>query len=365
MSKINKFLALGVSASILGLGLFLPSSALASSPNNIQIDCSNIIPGGVIFVLPNTTEVSVSAQNCLSTIFVDGVDSEQNSVTIPVSQLQTYDENTDNSLPVVVEYENEEEVRTPLELFLYLADPDVTSLSPKTLARTENVTIPATTPQYMNISSSTLGENENCGVSYDENYPEDIQHPYQTLQLEITQAGEFTFRITSTSPNTAQNVTQLTPISSSSYPPPIFDPFLAVYSTFDPNNPDNNLVGCNDDRSALPSTVDGNYLSNGTVLSTVWSQFDAELQPGIYTIVLTTYGTYNSEQWAAQASGFSQTASIQLWGPAGAIKPKDPELAKTGQNSGEMPLGVPLGAGLTALGLISIAHAKKLKRKST
>jgi len=348
MNSWKKMTTLGVVLSALAVSVIVPSSALALNPNTVAVNCNDPLSGGVLFVLPG--DVTFTTSNCTD-IEVNGNLIGATSTVVPSSVLST------GSGYGVQMIQNGNNI---VSFNIYLADPDITSLSPLELARTEVVSIPATNPDYFIPASGSLGGNNDCGLEISGT----AQHPYKAISLTITQAGNFTFRISGTSPNTDLNSNTLE-LSSAAIQPPIGDPFLAVYSDFNPADPDSGIVGCNDDGDNDPG-----YMTDGTVYSGVWSQFDATLNPGTYTIVLATYGTYDAATWATSSAGLAQTASIQLWGPPGAITPitpttppVEPVLAETGsQNMGFA--GIAIGVLLSLAGAIALATGQILRKRS-
>ncbi len=181
-------------------------------------------------------------------------------------------------------------------------------------------------------------------------------HPYRTLPITITAEGEFTFRVIDVTP-VDEDVQWGQPYFPSQ------DFFLAVYENFDASNPEAGLVTCTDDRNE-----DDIFVINGgtTYLSDDQTpEFISTLEPGDYTLVLTTYRTSSSTEWAAGQfspwSGVSEntwepqpmTALFELWGPAdslivgGDTEEPEPELADTGAN--DLLGAIGLGALVVAL----------------
>jgi outer membrane protein OmpA-like peptidoglycan-associated protein len=300
------------------LAAFLIASILHSPPPsrataaNLNVDCSAFVNAGNYYIIPSRS-VNVTTTGC-SAIVRSGVN-VGTSLTINASEVDT-----STALQLIFysnfvsvgDPSNDEKHRTNF----YLARNDATSLGSIELARTATMTIPSTSPNYFTNSNNPLGGISGCGMAAG-------SHPYITHNLTITATGNFTFRITKTIPDTDANSGAAVPPGS--YHPldwpegyPISDPFLAVYQNFDPANPDLNIVGCNDD---IASGDRKNYLSDGTVIGDYWSKFEANLSPGSYTLVLTTYGTFNPSSWATQTNNTDQTAQMQLWGPSGSIVP--------------------------------------------
>ena len=207
-----------------------------------------------------------------------------------------------------------------------------------------------------------LGGNRNCRM-------EPGAHPYSTLTLDVSASGEYTFRVMDVTP-LDEDIIWNSPYFPSQ------DLFLAVYSNFDPTNPNDNVVGCNDD-----SMASGNFRYSGTgdSLRFVDDQtpyFTSNLEPGRYTLVTSTYRSSSSALWATgHNSPWSSeetwtpqlmTANFELWGPEGSITvvdPAAPALANTGQDSTLWSSVMVGGAAVVALGL-ALAFTARRKRNS-
>lgn len=133
-------------------------------------------------------------------------------------------------------------------------------------------------------------------------------HVYSTIDIEVLTAGTYTFRgIESTPPGSY--VSSLTEWNE------LEDPFLALYSSFNPASPDDGIVGCNDDLNDLFGYDDaemGELLSGGVLMEGHQPYFTTELQPGTYTLALTTYFTLTSDEWSEQGPG---DVTFEMWGP--------------------------------------------------
>jgi len=184
-------------------------------------------------------------------------------------------------------------------------------------------------------------------------------HPYQTLPITISTAGDFTFRVVDVTP-----VDQFLQWGQPYLP--TSDLFLAVYEAFDPENPEANLIGCNDD-----GVQEFAFVENGesTYLFSEYAPgFTATLEPGEYTLVLTNFDSISSANWTAgEVSPWSvefgsvwtpqpMSALFELWGPEDSIaavvpeetapEPAAPELADTGLDT--FALASMAGVGLLA-----------------
>lgn len=216
-------------------------------------------------------------------------------------------------------------------------------------------------PQYYDaFDDLELGGVTDCGIT-------DGNHFWASTEVVIENRGFYSFR-----------VADLDPISSDvDFQQPdryMTDPFLALYSTFDPANAHLGVVGCNDD-SDLDVYGDYYLTSSGTVMSDRYSQFTVELQPGTYTLVLTSYDDESEFDVAAApaaasapgdspddtkgvvspaAFGEDETGTIEIWFEAS-------QLAATGPS--ELNGGI-LAAGLTlmTLGGLTLVTRRRASR---
>jgi hypothetical protein len=78
-------------------------------------------------------------------------------------------------------------------------------------------------------------------------------HVYDEIPITITTSGEFTFRYVDSSPRNGALYNWLDNNPSR-------DTFIALYTAFDPSNPDANVVGCNDDLNGEFTYADQDYV---------------------------------------------------------------------------------------------------------
>lgn len=306
MSRILSFFAVFILSL---LGMVLCVSPAQATTTNITIDCNAPIQGGDFYSTGQDLVFTVS--NC------GAVTQDWNPVTLTNSSF-TILESSLSSTRTRIRFEDLfQRIVITLNVFKGV---DISVVPNKSLASTHSITIPASQPQRF-VYNSTNGFTGGCSLA-------DGSYPYQTLSLTTIGTGDFTFRISSTNPDTGLNAQAL---SLSNVPAPIEDTWIALYSAFDPANPAQGFLGCNDNFPQF-----GDYLSDGTVLSNHWSQFDvAGLQAGTYTLVLTTGSLYQTDSdWAGAVAGVDQTASMQLWGPAGAITGVTNPSVSNNSNSG-------------------------------
>ncbi len=237
---------------------------------------------------------------------------------------------------------------------------------------TQTLTTPANGVQ--SVEFDTDADNF-CGV-YDERV-------YATLDFTVLENGEYSFRIVGVSPLQSG---ELIDGEGWIFPPnpwgdyvPIADPYLVIYSDFDPTQPDANQIACNDDTGAVVETTNfGARDIQGRFISPFYSEIIASLAPGQYTLVLTTYdivGPVNTVPSASKLDSASaavtpveyelaglpaQSATVELWGAEdGLVLGHVAFLADTGANA-PISAGLAGGAGLALLlGALGIAIARR------
>jgi hypothetical protein len=144
-------------------------------------------------------------------------------------------------------------------------------------------------------------------------------HAYATTTVNISIEGEYSFRLV----NTDTLTTDLQFWQPSTV---MRDPFLALYSAFDPTDPNANIVGCNDDINDLPTspfTDAGLYAyttGSDQLIGGRYPQFVSNLQPGSYTLVYTTFRSESAEDW--QNQGLKNIGTFEMWGPEGGFDPQ-------------------------------------------
>jgi hypothetical protein len=240
---------------------------------------------------------------------------------------------------------------TPFDLYIVVVDvPDVAD-PVGTLRQSGDITIAATPTLEFTLTDNTggdghyLGDDENCALT-------EGAHAYATGTLTVDRSGTYSIRVVNTNPLTDSTAGWGADI-------PMSDPFLAVYSSFDPANPDANVVGCNDDGEYNKGDEPGDYPTQGATLSPkylingLYPWFSSKLAAGSYTYVLSTYSQYGISNW----EGGAQAATIEVWG-------LDDTLADTGAR--EIPAWATFGgAGLVIVGLALAAASLVLRRRAS
>ena len=160
-------------------------------------------------------------------------------------------------------------------------------------------------------------------------------HPYSTVDLTITEAGTYTFRVVDTDPVEEDMYYGIDSDFS-----PVGDNFLALYTEFDSADINADIVGCNDDADDAGAVAgdlwatanaagdsrgqgDSNiHTSTGYILDDQFAWFTATLQPGQYTMVGTLYSEYSESEWLTNLDDAEVTqASLtyEMWGPEGGL----------------------------------------------
>lgn len=203
----------------------------------------------------------------------------------------------------------------------FVVDAGAETVPSGNLLFTQNMSL-SSPAQQITVTDNSAGAGDhifngdsNCAVSVNVHG----MHVYSTLDITVLSPGTFTFRGLSSSP--AGYYVGLAPFD------PIGDPFLAVYSNFDPANPDTGVVGCNDDLNDIGAQNDAEYLTDGSIIDGHQPYFTASFTPGQYTLVLMTYNDLSAADFAAGVDQYendtfaigTKTTSFQIWGPAGSL----------------------------------------------
>ncbi len=247
--------------------------------------------------------------------------------------------------------------------YAYVFDAAPETVPSGTLLMTEDITIPPDADE-ITVTEDADGEHllgglDDCDLSTEVHGI----HVFGTLDVTVTTAGTYTFRGMRSTP-----AADYVPINAFD---PIGDPMLAVYSAFDPTDPDAGVVGCNDDLNDVGDENDAEYLSDGTIIDGHQPWFSAELAPGAYTLVLMTWEDLSAENLAAGYAPYSElsfavgpkTTTFELWGPEGGLttgsetpEPEGPALAATGVDVTPIAAG---GALALLAGLLVVGAARR------
>ncbi|NBO55043.1 MAG: hypothetical protein EBU84_10735 [Actinobacteria bacterium] len=206
-----------------------------------------------------------------------------------------------------------------------------------------------------------LGGKKLCALDVEEGG----RHVYTTLNITIDRPGRYTFRSIATDPLGEYLGNDTNPIG---------DSFLALYSSFDPANPDEGVIGCNDDLNNLfdyDNVEMVEVLEDGTWMEGHQPYFSVQLEPGAYTLLMTTWRAVSKAEWNAGDAENElpwtpgpATLTYELWGPAEAIcvendpvcDPPESTLPPTGSSSGP---AAPIALIAVMLGLVGVFAVKR------
>ena len=199
-----------------------------------------------------------------------------------------------------------------------------------------------------------LALNPDCGLSTNVSGA----HVYGTLDITVLTAGTYTFKALFSNP--PGDYVGLNLFDS------IGDPFLAVYSNFDPANPDSGVVGCNDDLNDVGTGPDAVYRADNSIIEGHVPYFSAPFAPGHYTLVLMTWADLSSEDFDNGYAPYEErdfevgtkSTTFELWGPTGGLALAPAALPATGA---DQSYGV-VALGATALGLLFMLVAWRRRK---
>jgi hypothetical protein len=387
MKSLTRIAAIALAA-LFPLTLTSPAFAVGFNRLNFTVDCLSGEIGEDDHVHVPTSSAIINLENCAGYYIAD-LDDTGNVTMIPVGMLTsshvvipggTAALNIDGNANIQL---IDTDLLSPepgwsMDIDVYLAgegdDPD------STLLATEELTLELGAPD-MEIRSEMVGDSEG-----DSGYgtvfmggDEDCQvepgpHVYTTLDFTVTTAGTFDFRAIAVDP-----IDEDLNWGVSKYPSS--DPFIAVYSAFDPANPETGLVGCNDDAdesgisflddmwydAVNDTTYEGLVYPSGHLVEDQWPWFRTELPLGEYTVVYFPFAEAGTEDFDngqfATTSLFNsdvswdpiaQTVTYEMWGPEGGL-----ELGHTLADTGVNP-AFALWSGLALAGTgIAITVARR------
>ncbi|MFN4000666.1 hypothetical protein [Microcella sp.] len=366
--RVSSLLVLSSVVALAGAGTASALGGATDTRTSISVDCaigegSNdnqvILPGeSLTITLLNCGDWLVTDLAGLNAIDVPAEASDINSFVVP-SGSPTYTMSVDDEVDLELTFEADD-----IDIDVSIA---VAGDAPSgALLATNRVAMPIEIDDF-SIGLDALGTDVTLGGDA-ECTMEAGYHPYRTLPIIISESGDFTFRVIDVEP-----VDEDLQWGQPYYPSQDF--FLAVYTAFDPTEPESGLVSCNDDRPV----DDVSFVNDGvTYISDDQApEFVATLAPGAYTLVLTTYRSTSSDDWAAgefsEWSGVSDltwapiemSALFELWGPTGSLaigEPDEPELADTGIEPSDA-MAISAGAALLiAFGLALLVARRSLSR---
>ncbi len=326
-----------LAVSALPLVAVAPASA-AIPRNAFTFDCNEGNPGEEDHALAPGESVTITLLNCNESVFdITALDAPFNarlgSVVINATPITIV---TDPATIIVDEFANLY-LNGPEgnETFIYINLATVTADPAGELLATTSATLTSdpdffTTPDDAVIlnDDALIGGIVECAVEVG-------SHPYSTVDLTITEAGTYTFRVVDTDPVEEDMYFGIDNDFS-----PVGDNFLALYTDFDSADIDANVVGCNDDADDAGAVAgdlwatanaagnsrnqgDSNILtSTGYILDDEFAWFTATLQPGQYTMVGTLYSEYSESEWLTNLDDAEVTEAsmtYEMWGPEGGL----------------------------------------------
>jgi hypothetical protein len=307
-----------LAVALIPIGVVVAPSAANAANEDYAIDCADLPNDGGTFYVQDAGDTVTFQTTDFDTLWdwntyedVRTLDPAGDTVVLSVGDsVQFY--NTDSSCDASFD----------VEVATYSAEhvPD------GQLLFTRGFTLPLGSNE-LTVTDNTDGDGHNLAGNPDCNLSTDVngQHVYSTLDITITTAGTYTFRGLFSDP------------TGSYYPPlqaydPMEDPFLAVYSSFDPAAPDEGVLGCNDDLNDLFGYDNGNVAelltsSGDIVMEGHQPYFTAAFEPGHYTLVLMTWEDMSTTDFDNGWSAWSglpfvigaKTTTFQLWGVEGGL----------------------------------------------
>jgi hypothetical protein len=323
----------------------------ASSPNyTVTVDCTDPdfwgAGEGISYEMAPGGTVTVTTTGCTGNTEVIAIDKRSSSGAEPGGVSingtpQTVPSTVAIPATFVIYPNTEVEFQNVNDTFFIQVNETSDSISNPAgeLGQTTEVLIPAANPLSTNFPSPLDPANPNNGCIFDNNGAE---HVYQTYEFDVSVSGNYTFRFVETNPLNGDIFWW----GSDSFD--MQDPFLAVYSAFDPSNPSSNVIGCNNDRGNTGISSNGYFLDNE------YPQFSSTLPAGRYTLVLTTFSDTPASAWTDGAQG----GTFELWGPPAV----QPELAVTGMSNEQTSSVITVGAIAFLLGGLGLLLRKRLSR---
>jgi hypothetical protein len=338
-------------------------------PNySATIDCDALVAEGIDFWPVAGGSVTITTTNCVSADVMDVSKSDRgvtegwgytaggvqhsgdsNSAAIPATF--TIDSNTKVNL-IVATTVTHPSSRTE---FLIRVNPLVAAVANPagTLSQTSELTIPKTNPLVATFPRVMDATNTACS------FGAAGQHPYKTIDVDVTKEGVHTFRFVKTSVLDQQLFWWGDYLATT-----LGDPYLALYSTFDSTNPTTGLVACNN-RSASVPVGERRITQNGFLLSDTYAEISKSLPVGHYTLLLTTGEVNTASDWATANTTLNvsgQTGSVEVWKPA-ETPASEPALAVTGFDQ-QLAVGSGvLGAVALGVGFIALAFRRRSSGK--
>ena len=305
-----------------------------------------------IYDWDNTGEMTYNGGTVIDSTGTNEVDSSTEVITVAqAGYLEVWDSDDEaNGKDFMLSFHDPYEMPDPSGT--QLADTTQTFAATDTLETTYGTADEISAGDEIGIG----GDTENCGILPG-------QHIYATQDITVSKSGEYTFRVTGMDAPSSY----LLPTGDFQ---PVSDPMVALYSTFDPSDPNTGNVGCNDDLNDLAfgdhdyGDADFNITQQGDYVEGHFSYFVSNLEPGEYTLVFTTWDDISASEWEAGDNNGdtwtpgAETVYFDIWGPDGGLT-LGHNLASTGVNAS---FGLWAGLGLLGTGAaIAVARRRAVR----
>ncbi len=346
MIEIRRALRTGVAivaTALFPIAAVAPASAAPLDFSALTVDCLEDFVfsefPGVSHALHNTATVEITLTNC-DVYQLKDLDNTSNASNTAGTLNDTDYREVDGDPDTI-------DVSSPVTISFYEADTpigEITIYEPGTLPNPDEGVFLGEGSQYIgdgatdfNVAGTPespvdLGNVGGCGLMTGD-------HVYASQKFVVKTAGTFTFRVTSTDPqsNWAHHNAEYTPME---------DSFLLMTKEFDESNPGENVVGCDDD--LWGETIDGlerndriYVTDDGQLYQRNQPYMVTDLEPGNYTLVFTYWGHISAADWASGTSVYGDwepidgTFNFDVWGPEGSLElvdsyPPSAPLASTG-----------------------------------
>ena len=286
--------------------------------NSITVDFVNCGTGGYVFDSGNTGNAS-TAEGYVASLNPRTMDTT--TITGPLEMRLFAGNSAANGLDPD-EYFANLHVVEPFDM----PNPDGMQLakSSQKLSTRPLVATYGTAQQIDQGTEITIGDIDECQI-------DPGTHVYAVQPFSVSTAGDYTFRVTGVTPASSY-LNRLSFIGSE-----LDDPMVALYSSFDPANPAEGIVGCNDDLNDL--VIGGHdydeeinryaQSAQGDAIEGHFPYFSASLEPGNYSMVFTTWTSLSASDWRSNAPR-GGTVYFDAWGPGSGLVLAGEPLAMTG-----------------------------------
>jgi hypothetical protein len=300
------------------LGAVISPTVSSAANHNFLVDCDTIVSGQTFTMAPNDTAV-LTIQNCNTPTYIHNLQYFQEDFAASTGD-GTYHITAPNFSDTIYFWVTSK-----------LVNIKIRAIRPNpvgSLYQTRTVTMPATYPDFFSVNrddtgygQTNIGNDVGCALRSG-------NHPYSVQEFTISKSGTYTFRTT----DLASEIEADGMFNNAA----ILSQALAIYRGFNSELPDENLVNCESGSASGDGLVDDLSVS-GQILNHEHAEVTSTLTPGTYQLLLLSEDNFSSDEW----TGGVQTATVEIWGPAGGISIGD-ELANTGSDLRILWLGLGL-----------------------